>query len=199
MSRHDGARMPRVSAAEGLERLLSGNRRYASGRGVHPHQDPAWREENVSGQHPFAVVLGCSDSRVPPEILFDCGLGDLFVVRTAGHCLDEAAFGSIQYAVEHLGVPLVVVLGHARCGAVTSALENEPVEGHMKYLIDRLRPVIDALPPPGDLERAIAENVRRTVAELKSEAWAREVTVLGLHYDLQSGRVRPEPPAGDEE
>lgn len=196
---HDNARPSRVSAGEGLERLLSGNRRHASGRGMHPHQDPAWREANVSGQHPFAVVLGCSDSRVSPEILFDCGLGDLFVVRTAGHCLDEAAIGSIQYAVEHLGVELVVVLGHASCGAVTAVLQDASAAGHLKNLLDRLRPVLDALPPPGGLERAIAENVHRTVAELKSEAWAREVTVLGLHYDLQSGRVRREPPADGEE
>jgi carbonic anhydrase len=196
---HDNARASRVSAGEGLERLLSGNRRHASGREVHPHQDPARREEIVSGQHPFAVILGCSDSRVPPEILFDCGLGDLFVVRTAGHCLDEAASGSIQYAVEHLGVELVVVLGHAFCGAVTAVLEDAGAAGHLKNLLDRLRPVVGGLPRPGGLERAIAENVHRTVAELKSEAWARKVTVLGMHYDLRSGRVRREPPAAGEE
>ncbi|RIQ11280.1 carbonic anhydrase, partial [Jiangella rhizosphaerae] len=103
--------------------LAAGNERFASGRPRHPHEDRPYRESLVSGQHPIACVLSCADSRVAPELVFDQGLGDLFTVRSAGEVLDDAVVGSIEYAVEHVAVPLVVVLGHAGCGAVRAAVE----------------------------------------------------------------------------
>lgn len=104
---------------KGLAALVEGNRRYQAQRLTHPHQNAARRAALAAGQHPFAAVLSCADSRVPPEIVFDQGLGDLFVVRVAGNITDDVVLGSLEYAVEHLHVPLVVVLGHYKCGAVT--------------------------------------------------------------------------------
>jgi carbonic anhydrase len=110
-----------AAAAWGL--LAAGNARYVAHRERHPDADPRRRAQVAGGQHPYAIVLGCVDSRVPPEIVFDVGLGDLLVVRTAGHVLDESVLGSIAFGVAELGVPLVLVLGHERCGAVTAAVE----------------------------------------------------------------------------
>lgn len=122
-------------AEEALQARREGNRRFATGQAIHPHQDAARREEVRPGQRPFAAILSCSDSRVPPEVIFDWGVGDLFVVRTAGHGVDDVALGSIEYAVEHLGVPLLVVLGHTRCGAVTAALHGDEAPGHIAAVI----------------------------------------------------------------
>ena len=113
--------------------LLEGNRRFADGKPRHPHEAADWRAHLREGQHPFAVIVGCSDSRVSPELLFDEGLGDLFVIRQAGHVGDEDTVASVEYAVGHLHVPLVVVLGHESCGAVEAAvntlMRDEPLLG----------------------------------------------------------------------
>src|SRR5574341_698654 len=111
------------TSEQALRKLLEGHQRYLRGQPLHQHQEAGWRVSLAYSQHPFAVILGCGDSRVPPEIIFDQGLGDLFVIRTAGHVLDAAVLGSVEYGLEKLNIPLVVVLGHERCGAVQAAVK----------------------------------------------------------------------------
>ena len=178
--------------------MLIGNRRFASGVGIHPRQSPYRRAEVAPGQQPFATVIGCSDSRVPPEVIFDCGLGDLFVVRTAGHALDDAGYASVQYVVEHLGVPLIIVLGHSDCGAVKSAIQGVQAPAHLGILIARLQPAVEAASGrTGDpVHNTVIENISRTVAHLKALGpvmadlvAAGKVSVVGAHYDLETGLV----------
>ena len=161
MSHTDSQDTPIMDAALVWQALLAGNRRYASGAGHHPHQSAYRRTEVLPAQHPFAVIIGCSDSRVPPEIIFDCGLGDLFVVRTAGHALDDAGYASVQYVVEHLGVQLIVVLGHSGCGAVSAVIDGVEAPGHLGILIARLQSAVEAAAgQTGDLlHNAVIENV----------------------------------------
>ncbi|MEU6060866.1 carbonic anhydrase [Streptomyces sp. NPDC047097] len=182
---------PRQALAE----LTAGNRRWRALRQHHPHEARALRRELVAGQHPFALVLGCVDSRVPPELVFDQGLGDLLTVRSAGEVLDEAVLGSIAYGALELGIPLIVVLGHASCGAVAAAVEadetGERLPAHIQYLADQLRPAIDhALPVEQRVDAAITANVRRVRARLAAEpdlaARIREgkLAVTGARYEL---------------
>ncbi|MEU1402052.1 carbonic anhydrase [Streptomyces sp. NPDC005728] len=135
---------PPNTARAALDELLAGNRRHATGRPRHPHDTPGRRQLLATAQHPFAVIVGCIDSRVPPELVFDQGLGDLLCIRTAGQVLDEAVLGSIQYGVQELRVPLVLVLGHERCGAVAATLEHlrtgTPVPGHLELLVAEIAP-----------------------------------------------------------
>src|SRR5262249_17010632 len=119
------AALPQITAAEAIERLKAGNQRFVSGKITHPHSGAKPRAELTTGQHPFAVIRGCSTSRVPAELVFDQGFGDLFVVRVAGNVAGEDETGSVEYAVNHLQAPLVLVLGHEQCGAVTAALGSE--------------------------------------------------------------------------
>lgn len=180
------------------QELLTGNRLFAAGARRHPRQSATRRAELTTGQHPSAVVIGCSDSRVPPELVFGCGLGDLFVIRTAGQVLDDAGLGSLEYAVEHLGVRLVVVLGHSNCGAVAAVVEAAPAAGHLSRLLERLGPVVAAVAgrPGAVLDNAVDENVRSEVARLQRlEPVLRglvdsgKVLVVGARYDLRSGIV----------
>ncbi|MFE2095437.1 carbonic anhydrase [Streptomyces sp. PTD9-10] len=132
------------TARAALDELLAGNRRYAAGHPRHPHDSPGRRRLLAAAQDPFAVIVGCIDSRVPPELVFDLGLGDVLCMRTAGQVLDEAVLGSVQYGVQELGVPLVLVLGHERCGAVAATLDHlrtgAPVPGHLELLVDEIAP-----------------------------------------------------------
>ena len=171
--------------------LREGNQRYVSGAPTHPRQNVSRREELTTGQHPFAVVIACSDSRVPVEILFDCGLGDLFVIRTAGHMLDEAALASAQYAAEHLGTRLLVILGHSNCGAVKSVVENATADGHLGMALEKLKAIIPiAATRGGDLfSAAVAVNTETAVATIKALPWAEGLEIVGMHYDLKSGEV----------
>jgi carbonic anhydrase len=187
-----------MNAALAWEALLTGNRRYASGAGHHPRQSAYRRAEILPAQHPFAVIIGCSDSRVPPEVIFDCGLGDLFVVRTAGHALDDAGYASVQYVVEHLGVQLIVVLGHSGCGAVKAVIDRVEAPGHLGILIARLQSAVDAAAGrTGDLlHNAVTENVGQTVAHLRTLGpvladlvGSGKVSIVGAHYDLETGLV----------
>ena len=166
--------------------------------GIIPTSPPTAELEVLPAQHPFAVIIGCSDSRVPPEIIFDCGLGDLFVVRTAGHALDDAGYASVQYVVEHLGVQLIVVLGHSGCGAVSAVIDGVEAPGHLGILIARLRSAVDAAAgQTGDLlHNAVIENVGQNVRHLKTlepvladMVAAGKLSVVGAHYDLESGLV----------
>jgi carbonic anhydrase len=181
-----------------LQELLDGNRRFVSGHPQHPRQDPARRAAVARGQAPFAVVIGCSDSRVPPELIFDCGLGDLFVLRSAGHVLDSAGLGTIEFAVQHLGISLVLVLGHSNCGAVAAAISESYFPGKLGSLVSALRGAVnEAKFQPGDLQaNATRANTQRTVRQLRSSALsltqpalAGQLRIVGGFYDLVTGQV----------
>ena len=145
--------------------LAAGNARFVAGTATHPDQSVDRRAEVAPAQHPIAVIVSCSDSRVPPEIVFDQGLGDLFVVRCAGNVVSNEDLGSIEYAAEHQGVRLVVVLGHQRCGAVTAAAQSDHAPGHIDSLVRAIRPAVLAVRgKPGDpIDNAVRANVRLVV------------------------------------
>ena len=162
------------------------------------HKTSARRAELAKGQHPGAIVLSCADSRVPPEIVFDQGLGDLFVVRVAGNIVEDAGLGSIEYAVAHLGSKLIVVLGHERCGAVDATLQGGEAPGHIAAIVKKIQPAIESSKDmPGDkLDNAVRINVRIAVDELKksqpilSELAAQgKIKIVGARYDLDTGVV----------
>ena len=181
-----------------LKDLLEGNERFVSRKSIHPNQSVERRTEVVKGQRPSAVILGCSDSRIPPEIIFDQGIGDLFVIRVAGNIIDDAVMGSMEYAVEHLHVQLIVVLGHQKCGAVEATVKGGHAPGHIGTLAQAIRPAVEkARSQSGNLvENAVRIHVERMVQELKSskpilaEAIHKgELQIVGACYDLESGRV----------
>ncbi len=187
-----------IDPKQALEMLLSGNSRYVSGNAVRPHQDTARRTELAAGQKPFAIVLTCSDSRVAPEILFDQGLGDIFVVRTAGNIADDVALGSIEYAAEHLGSRLIVVLGHQKCGAVTAAVQGGDAQGHIASIIRAIQPAVSAVKgQEGDaILNATIQHVRLTVSQIAAcppiidtMATKGQLQVVGALYALDKGTV----------
>jgi carbonic anhydrase len=189
------------SADAALKMLQDGNARYVAGKLEHPHQSAQRRAEVAQGQKPFAVVLACADSRVGPEVVFDAGLGDLFVVRVAGNIADDAVLGSIEYAVEHLGSPLIVVCGHERCGAVKATVDaaasKDKAPGHLGALIDPIMPAVKSEKPGDDLlDRAIDGNVRNVVAKINADETIAhlvhegKVKVVGGRYDLDSGEFK---------
>lgn len=189
-----------ITGEEALQKLMDGNARFVSGNVTHPDQSADRRTELVAGQHPFAIVVGCSDSRVPPEIVFDQGLGDIFVVRTAGEVIDNVSLGSIEYGVEHLGVPLIVVLGHDSCGAVKATVEGGKPAGHQDSLVNFILPAVEEARASGNeseiLDRAIDNNVENIVDLLNtsepilSEKVAKsELTIVGARYHLDDGSV----------
>ncbi|MFJ8076315.1 carbonic anhydrase [Streptomyces sp. NPDC096176] len=186
--------------AQALRELAAGNRRWRSLRQQHPHETAAVREILISGQHPFAVILGCIDSRVPPELVLDQGLGDLMTVRSAGEVLDEAVLGSVAYGVLDLDIPLVMVLGHQSCGAVTAAVHaeetGEELPAHIQYIADRIRPAIDhSQQGPARIDSTITRNVGMVTDHLRREPdlaariTAGKLTVVGARYELTSQRV----------
>jgi carbonic anhydrase len=186
------------AAGTALEALIEGNRRFAAGASAHPHDDPGRRSEVAKGQHPRAAIVACSDSRVGPEIVFDQGLGDVFVVRTAGNLLDAIGIGSLEYAAARLGVPLIVVMGHSRCGAVGAAAEASAAPGRIPAIVSALEPSIEkAKGAPGDLvDAASRENVKSTVAMLercepviKGLIDEGKLRVVGMFYDIERGTV----------
>jgi len=181
-----------------LESLLAGNQRFAANAAEKPNQDQKRRAETASGQHPAAIIVSCSDSRIPPEIIFDQGLGDLFVVRTAGEVTDNVALGSIEYAAEHLRVPLIVVLGHQRCGAVAAACENHDMPGHLNALLAPIKESVSAAKAmAGDLaDNATKANVARIVSQLKNSepllahlVKENKLQITGAYYSLDTGLV----------
>jgi len=189
----------KVAPADALVRLKAGNQRFIAGKLQHPHQNPKRRAELVTGQRPFAIVLGCADSRTSPEVLFDQGLGDLFVVRVAGNILNDHVLGSIEYAVEHLGAQLIVVLGHQHCGAVQAAKETldskAEAPAHLNSLVTAIQPAVEAT-RGADLEATIKANIENVVQSLRSsepvlkkEVKAGAITVLGAYHDLGTGAV----------
>ena len=184
-----------------LKDLQQGNARFVAGKAKHPDESVAHRKELAGGQHPEAVILGCADSRVPPELVFDEGLGDLFVVRVAGNVADPVDVGSVEYAVEHLGVGVVVVLGHHSCGAVTSTVEaGGKAEGNIGAILAEIQPAVEqAKASPGKeglVDDAVHLNAQRTAAALverspilKKAVEEKKLKIVAAVYDLKSGQV----------
>ena len=188
---------PAMSAEQALKLLLEGNQRFIAGKMEHPYQTPARRVEVAKGQHPFAAVLACSDSRTGPEVVFDRGLGDIFVVRVAGNVADQVVIESLDYSVKHLGVRVVMILGHRRCGAVIAAVEGHEEPGDVGPMLTELRPAVEASKgEPGDpVENAVRENVKlvmkklATSGELAAMVKSGELKIVGGVYDLDTGKI----------
>jgi carbonic anhydrase len=181
-----------------LQKLIEGNKRFSLSKQSHPNQSREHRQELSKGQKPFAVIVGCSDSRVPPEIIFDQGLGDLFVIRVAGNIVDDVALGSIEYAVDHLGTRLIVVLGHSKCGAVTATVQGGAVHGHVESILEAIKPAIDkAKDLPGNLtDNTIKANARLVASQIQSSqpilaemVRLDKIAVVSAYYDIENGEV----------
>ena len=217
---------PSVAPAEAISKLKEGNGRFTAGNMQHPHesnderkymaansyenagmtflgmsaeQATKRRAELAKSQHPFAAIVSCSDSRVPPEIVFDQGLGDLFIVRVAGNVINDEGLGSIEYTVDHLGTRLILVLGHQRCGAVDAARETIAAKGkapgHIQSLVTAIKPAVEAT-AKDDLETTIKANVKNVVQALRSstpilkaKVDSGEIQVIGGYYSLDTGAV----------
>lgn len=192
------------SGDEALARLKEGNERFVSGHAKFPTVQKEVLAELAKGQHPFATILGCSDSRVPPELVFDAAFGELFVIRVAGNVLGPSIEGTIQYAGMHLHTPLFVVLGHEGCGAVEAAVAEKYSGAHfhsrIALLLENILPALEhldpKLPPAELLSAAVEANVRWTMQQVREspEAKARgkddQVKMVGAVYDIATGRVR---------
>lgn len=187
-----------LDAEESLKKLMDGNRRFVSETYDRGDIGPGRRAEISKGQRPFAVIVDCSDSRVVPEFIFDQGLGDLFVIRTAGNIVDDIAIGSVEYAVKHLGVRLVLVLGHDDCGAVKATVAGGKAEGHIDAILQAIRPAVAvAMQKPGNLlDNAIAQNVDMVINRLQSAQpilaqalQTGDVRIVGGVYHLKDGSV----------
>ncbi len=178
-----------------LAKLKEGNSRFIASTVSSAKPTAAKRAETAQGQHPFAIVVGCADSRTSPEIIFDQNLGDVFVIRTAGNLIDDHSLGSIEYAIEHLGVRLVVVLGHSHCGAVAAAVAGESAPGHIQSLVRDIQPAVkEARGRPGAVtELAVAANAELMAKKVRTQMdvgeLAREVRILPAVYDLSSGKI----------
>ena len=195
------AEAPVQNSQEALERLIAGNQRYVSNRSLPLNESGQRRTEVEQGQQPFATIFSCVDSRVPPELVFDRGLGDLFVIRTAGHVIDEAVLGSLEFGVAELKIPLLMVMGHTKCGAVKATLEA--VEQHTEapasiaYLVKSIKPAIDQASRQAGytLDTCIDTNVRLTVNRLRktpilADAVAQgQLLIVGACYHLDTGAV----------
>lgn len=198
-----------ISASEALERLREGNRRFLSDvRGSAALVTQTRRSELAEGQEPFAIILGCSDSRVPAEIVFDQGLGDLFVIRVAGNIVASSQIGSVEFAAERFGTPLVVVLGHSRCGAVLATLEElmrprEKQSRNLRSIVDRIRPSVEGLlatelrhDSEALVRHAVRANIRASANQVRHGSEVLEeliqkgrVLVVGAEYSLETGCV----------
>jgi carbonic anhydrase len=187
-----------LTGKDAIAKLQEGNKRFTEDKRVHPHQGADRRLEVVKGQTPFAAILSCSDSRVPLKIIFDQGIGDLFVVRVAGNVLDDIVLASIEYAAEHLNVPLVVVLGHQNCGAVQAVVKGGHAPGHVSALFEALQPAVEkAMAQGGDdlVEKAVRVNIRLTTDAIRDSILLSplvkqgKLEVVGAYYSLETGRV----------
>lgn len=195
---------PGLSPDAALVKLKEGNERYVAQASVAPHQDAARRHETATGgQHPFATVLACADSRVPVEVLFDQGVGDIFTVRVAGNVAATDEIGTMEYGAEHLGVPLIVVMGHTKCGAVTAVVKNEPVTPNIGKLVAPIVPAVKSVKSRFAtantdelIDKAIEANMWQAISDiytesplLKQMAAAGKIKVVGAIYDIDSGKV----------
>lgn len=196
-----------VTPEEALTRLMDGNARYVQGLSARPRADAARRMEVAGGERPFAVILSCADSRVPPELIFDQGLGDLFVIRVAGNVVDDAVLASVEHAVIHLGATLVMALGHERCGAVKAAIDafagrGDPADRETRIgaLAALIGPAVRAVPAgvADPLDAAVSLNAANAAAEifagsrpLRTKVLAGQLKIVAARYDLDDGRVTP--------
>lgn len=190
-----------VNNADQAKSLLTeGNNRYVSGKVLNDDLSAAKREVLAKGQKPFAVILTCSDSRVPPELLFDQGLGDIFIIRTAGNVVDPIAMGSVEYGVDHLKAPLLVVMGHSKCGAVKATVDGSELPGSIPAIAAKIKPSVDKVKAGGaagdDLyAKSEDANVKAVMAELekspvvKELVEKKELTIVGAKYDVTTGQV----------
>ena len=193
-----------MTADQALDALKQGNARFVSGAVARPDQGKFRREETAkNGQKPFVTVLSCSDSRVPVELLFDRGVGDIFSVRIAGNVAEDGGIGTVEYGVDHLGTPLLVVLGHTKCGAVTATVQKADVHGKLPVLVEKIQPAVEktAAAKPnlsgGDfVQAAIEANVWQAVGDimaaspmLAEKVKAGQLKVMGAMYDIASGQV----------
>ncbi|MEB3179258.1 MAG: carbonic anhydrase [Nostocaceae cyanobacterium] len=187
-----------VSPEEALKRLLEGNKRFIQEKRQNPNQSRMRLQQTAEAQYPFASILGCADSRVPAEIVFDQGLGDLFVVRVAGNIASQEAIGSLEFSTAVLGSQLIVVLGHSRCGAVTAAAKGDPLPGRIGVFVEEIKPAVQRVRgKTGDLEEnSIVSNVQYQVERLKEASTILsnlieqgKLKVVGGRYDLATGKV----------
>jgi carbonic anhydrase len=193
-----------INGDEALKWLVEGNERFVTGKPLHKRIDADWRSRFTQTQRPFATVLGCSDSRIPVEIIFDQGIGDMFVIRVAGNIVGEGQLGSIEFAVKYLGNPLVLVLGHEGCGAVTAALspieEREKEWNGIQKLLTHIDPAMQDIDPRLSMEQKIhigvEANVRWSIRqltenlELHKKIDQGDLVIAGGVYELETGRVR---------
>jgi len=186
------------SADTALAQLLAGNKRFVAGEVTHPDQSADRRIAQAGGQTPFAIILTCSDSRVAPELYFDQGIGSLFVIRNAGNVLDDHVIGSIEYAVEHLHVGLIVVVGHAKCGAVAATVAGGPAPGRIRSIVESIRPALASVKDqPGDKVDNVVRSHARRGADILAQVGpfiaegvkAGKVKVVAARYDLTTGTV----------
>lgn len=186
--------------AQAWQKLKEGNQRFVAGEVAHPNQNAARRSSLTESQHPMAVIFGCSDSRLAAEIIFDVGLGDVFVVRTAGQVIDDAVLGSIEFSVDALHVPLIVVLGHDSCGAVNAAVNSaqsgDMPQGYVRDLVERILPSVLAAQRSGAMtvNETVAEHVKQTVQRLTNHSRVLHeavndgrTAVVGVTYSLAEG------------
>lgn len=180
-----------------LQKLIEGNQRFVDHHPQYPDQSELRLHEVAQAQHPFATILSCADSRVPAEIVFDQGIGDIFDVRIAGNIATHEAIGSIEYAVVLLGSPLLMVMGHERCGAVTAAVQNESLPGDISTFVKAIKPALKKVKDqPGDaVENAVVANVQYQIERLKrsqllsEQVQSGKLKIVGGRYDLDTGRV----------
>ncbi len=201
---HAPAVAPSVTADEALAKLTEGNKRFVAGESTFPRTGQDRRCDTFAGgQHPYATILTCADSRVPPEFLFDAGIGDLFVIRVAGNVSDIDEIATIEYGACHLNTPLIVVMGHAKCGAVTAVVENAPLHGNLAGLLDNIKPAADEARKQNPtatgaplIVKAIRQNVYQSMQDLITNSpdlrtlmKDKKVQVIGAIYDIHGGTV----------
>ncbi len=183
---------------QALAMLMEGNKRFVETQATHPHQDAEYRVGLGKGQAPFAAILACADSRVPPEVLFDEGLGDLFVVRVAGNIINDQLLGSLEYAAAHLNTPLIMVMGHTSCGAIGAVASGAELGGHIASLAPAIQPAVDKV---RDMDGNLTDNAAREVARMTADQLRTsqpiladlvaqgKVKVVAAFYDLETGVV----------
>lgn len=188
-----------ITAEEALKQLQQGNERFIQLKLKHPDADKKRRKDMLKGQHPFAVILSCSDSRVPPELIFDQGLGDIFEIRNAGNVLDEHVIGSIEYAVMHCGVKLILIMGHQDCGAIAATLSGKSETKYIKSLEDSIQPAVEECKEKGleiNSDNVVKAHVMQDIEELLSQdsdlvKYMKEnnVKIVPAYYHLDTGKV----------
>lgn len=188
-----------LSAEKAIKKLMQGNERFVKLKEKHPDVSKKRRHEMLKGQHPFVVILSCSDSRVPPELIFDQGLGDIFEIRNAGNVLDEHVIGSIEYAVMHCGVRLIVIMGHQDCGAIAATLSGKSETKYIKSLEDSIQPAVEDCQKQGlevNSDNVVKAHVMQDIEELMTQDTdlvkymkKNKVQIIPAYYHLDTGKV----------